>query len=254
MMSALMEILTRRAGHNDLPDDVGPDPEPSGESDLPQYQLVEELPPPPPGQINPPPRPVLHLTDADFARAATSLNVSVPIIRAVAHVEAAGRGFHNGSGIARPVILYEAHVFGRLTSHRHQSVKDTRGNALSSRNWNRALYGPAGEWQHNGRLAPAARLNREAALRACSWGFFQIMGENHRIVGHPTIQGFVNAMYAGAGHHLDAFVEFIKSNKLETALRTLNWREFARRYNGPGFEQNQYHIKLAEAFKRFSTT
>ena len=52
------------------------------------------------------------LTDADFARAAEALNVEVAAIRAVAEVEAAGAGF---IADGRPAVLYEPHVFHRLT-------------------------------------------------------------------------------------------------------------------------------------------
>jgi hypothetical protein len=191
------------------------------------------------------------LVNEDFTRAADMLTVPVAVIRAVAEVESAGRGFIPDG---RPAILFESHVFGRLTNHRHSNARDIRGRPLSTRSWDRTTYGPAGAWQHDGRLAPAARLDNEAAHRAASWGYFQILGTNHRTVGHPTIQGFVTAMQSGASAHIDMLVKFIRNNRLDVHLQRIppNWEAFARAYNGPGFRQNRYDERLAAAFRRWS--
>ncbi|MBO0737575.1 MAG: N-acetylmuramidase family protein [Alphaproteobacteria bacterium] len=231
-MSLLWRLLTHRAGDEALPDDIGEDPEPD-EPELPEPALAQAL----------------YLRDEDFERAAATLNVDLAVIRAVAEVEAAGRGF---LADGRPQILYEAHVFDRETQGRHRSVRDSRGKPLSVPAWDRTLYGAAGAWQHDGRLAPAASLNWTAAHRASSWGLFQIMGFNHRLVGHERIVDFVDAMVRGAGPHLDAFVAFIRANRLDNALRSRDWREFARRYNGPAYERNNYHTKLEQAWRRFA--
>lgn len=183
------------------------------------------------------------LVEADYVRAAERLNVSVPVIKAVAEVEAKGGGFFpNGE----PKILFEAHIFHRLTG----GLFTEKHPEISSARWNRALYkgGPA---EHT-RLQEAAKLNRDRALESASWGLFQIMGFNWKACGYDSLQDFVNAMYQGEGAHLDAFVGFIKSAKLDTHLRTLNWQGFAKSYNGPKFKENQYDVKLERAFKKHS--
>ena len=167
----------------------------------------------------PPLPPILHLTDADFARAAAALNCHEAAVRAVAEIEAAGGGFSPDGPAADP--LRGPHLpppdLGRLAA-----ARDRRGVRLSVPNWDRTLYGRAGAAQHE-RLAEAAALDWEAAHRACSWGLFQILGTNHAAVGHPTIAGFVEAMVAGAGPHLDAFVAFVQTNRLDGHLRQRNW-------------------------------
>ena len=30
-----------------------------------------------------------------------------------------------------------------------------------------------------------------------------------------------------------------------------DWRNFASLYNGPGYKQNKYHIKMQEAYEKF---
>jgi hypothetical protein len=189
------------------------------------------------------------LTDADFKRAAAELNVEVAAIRAVAEVESAGAGILPDG---RPAILYEAHIFHKETGGKHAGAKDRRGVALSSSSWNKALYGATGSAQHN-RYEDARALNADAANKACSWGMFQILGQNHKACGFDDSQAFVDAMWlGGAPAHLDAFVQFIKADsKLHTALRNRQWATFARIYNGPGYAQNAYDTKMANAYSRW---
>jgi len=241
-MSLLWRLLTHRSRNqtDDLPDDLGTELE--FDSSLPADEIVAEE------EIVT--APILHLTDADFAKAAKDLNVSEATIRAVAEVEAAGRGFLPDG---RPQILYEAHIFHRQTNGAHANAIDRNGVRLSSPSWDRTLYGRTGAWQHD-RLGDAAKLNWDAAHRSASWGLFQILGTNHVAVGHPLIAGFVDAMNAGAGPHLDAFIAFIRTNRLDGHLRNRNWAAFARGYNGPGFAANQYDTKLAAAYAKWSRT
>jgi len=226
-MSLLWRLLTRRAGHSGLPDDIGADPKPEAEDDA---------------------TPVLELTAKDFARAGAALNLDPAVVRAVAEVEAAGRGFLPDG---RPQILFEAHIFHRQTDGRFRDARDRNGVLLSSPRWDRTLYGAAGAAQHE-RLEDAAALDWKAAHRAASWGLFQILGINHVIVGFSCIRGFVDAMQSGAGAHLDAFVAFVQANRLDRHLRKHDWAAFARGYNGPGFAANRYDQRLAEAHRRFA--
>jgi N-acetylmuramidase len=187
------------------------------------------------------------LTDADFERAAKELNVEVAAIRAVAEVEAAGAGFLPDG---RPAILYEAHVFHKETSGKHGVAKDRKGVKLSNASWDRGLYGATGVHQHE-RYEDARQLNADAANKACSWGTFQILGQNHAACGYPDSQSFVDAMWSGAPAHLDAFVKFIKANRLDGALRAKQWAVFAKGYNGPAYAKNQYDRKMADAYARW---
>src|SRR5690349_16354590 len=109
------------------------------------------------------------LTPADYQRAASALGCETAVIRAVDRVESAGSGMLlNG----QPEILFEAHIFSRLTGGKY----DTSHPHISSRSWNRSLY-KGGAAEH-GRLDEAVALNRTAALQSASWGRFQILGSN----------------------------------------------------------------------------
>jgi hypothetical protein len=188
------------------------------------------------------------LTDEDFARAAKALNVEEAAIRAVAEVEAAGQGF---IADGRPSILYEAHVFHAETKGTYANAKDRRGVSLSSPKWDRSLYGGTGAAQH-ARYEDARKLDPDAANKACSWGTFQILGQNYKACGFDDSQAFVDAMWTGgAAAHLDAFVAFIKANNLDGPLRAKNWAAFARGYNGPSYAVNKYDTKMASAYARW---
>src|SRR5690606_24237621 len=113
---------------------------------------------------------------------------------------------------------------------------------ISYSKWRPGTYGPAGAHQHN-RLARAAELDRNAALMACSWGQFQLMGFNYEVCGHDTLQKFVNAMYRSADDQLDGFVSYVINRGLADELQRKDWPGFAFGYNGAGYAANKYDEK-----------
>ena len=100
------------------------------------------------------------------------------------------------------------------------------------------------------RLQAASVLNRQAALASASWGKFQILGANFKACGFATLQSFINSMYAGEGAQLQAFVRFVKHEQLDDEMRELRWTDFARRYNGSRYAENNYDGKLAAAYRK----
>lgn len=203
-----------------------------------------DLPLPPPAS----PSDSKTLSESDYAAAAVRIGCDVPTVKAVAEVESAGRGYLSDG---RPAILFEAHVFDRLTGGKHRARTDRRGVPLSSPRWNRTLYGKGGAAQYD-RLEDAMALDERAAVLSCSWGPFQIMGTNFASLGFPDVDSLREFMEATdqVQEHLDLFVRFILVNGLDDELRARDWRGFARGYNGPGYEQNRYHEKLAAAYQK----
>lgn len=183
------------------------------------------------------------LTDADFERAAARLHCEVPAIRAVAKVESGGRGGFLADG--RPKILFESRWFHQLTGGRF----DATHPGLSTPTWIRNYLGGAGEYD---RLQAAIALDRTAALKAASWGMFQILGINHAAAGFADVEAYVRAQLDSEGAHLDAFAAFVMSKRLDDALRDRRWTDFARQYNGPGFAENRYDSKMAEAYAQYA--
>lgn len=185
-----------------------------------------------------------ELTEQNYKDAAFDLGVEVAALKAVAEVESAGNGFlPNGY----PKILFEGHLFSKYTLGAFDKLEPT----ISYPNWTREHY-KGGEKEYE-RLHIAITLNRDSALRASSWGKFQILGANFKDAGYDRVAIFVHDMHNSEREHLKAFVNIIRAWQLVEALKYLKWEVFARKYNGPRFKENQYDEKMFEAYMRFKT-
>jgi hypothetical protein len=183
----------------------------------------------------------MPLTDNDFKRASDQLGCEVAAIKAVSEVESGPYGAFLPDG--KPVILFERHLFSRLTKKKY----DARHPDIS--NPKAGGYGKVAE-QH-ARLEKAAALDKEAAEQACSWGRFQVLGTNWKALGYASLQEFVVSMYRDEAAHLDSFVRYVETNKLAVHLKNRNWAGFARGYNGPSYKKNKYDTKLAAAYNKY---
>ncbi|MFC7611726.1 N-acetylmuramidase domain-containing protein [Teichococcus aestuarii] len=184
------------------------------------------------------------LAPADIAQAARDLGCDRAAIEAVLAVETGGLGGFLTDGSGRPAILFEAHHFSRESGGRFDASHPT----LSVRSWDRSLY--LGGRAEYGRLQAAVALDRAAALRATSWGLFQILGSNHRAAGFASAEAFVAAMAESEGRHLGAFIGFCRANGPARHLVVLDWASFARGYNGGAYRENRYDTRLAAAYAR----
>lgn len=188
---------------------------------------------------------------SQLAAAAIALGVSFAAMASVAEVESSGFGFF---ACGRPAILFERHVFYRQLLESDAAVAaEFAAKYPNICNPARGGYtGGSGEYQ---RFAIAYQLNPEAAICACSWGMFQIMGFHWQALGYPSPQAFKQAMDASEGEQLNALVKFIEADPvLHKALKSRKWAEFARRYNGPAYKENDYDIKLARVYQQFNAT
>jgi hypothetical protein len=79
------------------------------------------------------------------------------------------------------------------------------------------------------------------------------MGVNFRECGCSSIQEFINKMYAGESDQLECFVNFLLTKRLGPALKTRNWAEIARVYNGPSYRENAYDKKMEHAYREITT-
>lgn len=182
------------------------------------------------------------LSDEGMDRVCGVLGVSEPEVWAVLTVETRGFGYLQDR---RPQILFERHIFHRLTDGRHDS-----GNSDISHSRPGGYVSGAGEYT---RLEKAMALDRSAALQSASWGIGQVMGFNYQSADFAGVAEMVAAMVEKEDKQLMAMAEFIKSNNLTGALQRLNWVSFARGYNGADFKRNEYDTRLAAAHAKYKT-
>lgn len=185
----------------------------------------------------------MALTKEDFMDDAAKIGCKVAAIQAVAAVESAGGGF-NPDGT--PKTLFEGHWFHRLT----KGVYSAKFPNISYPKWTKQFYGKT--WQEEqARLNQAILLDPKAAYMSASWGMFQVMGFNFALCEFKTVEDFVAAMRKDENEQLWAFTGYVMHSGLDDELRALNWAAFAKGYNGPEYQKNQYDLKLAKAFAKF---
>lgn len=183
----------------------------------------------------------LALSSTGISTVSGSLGVSATEIWTVVAVETSQCGFIPDR---RPEILYERHVFSRLTGGKfddHDISDPVRGG-----------YGPTGAHQYD-RLAKAMTKDRTAALQAASWGIGQVMGENFKLAGYPDVDTMVTAMLHSEDDQLAAMCSYIKNRRLHVALANHDWTAFARGYNGSSFAENHYDERLNAEFQKLSS-
>ena len=152
----------------------------------------------------------------------------------------------------RPMILFEGHIFWRELKKRGLDPdRYVAGNEnILYPKWEKGhYYGGMKEYE---RLEKAREIHKEAADASTSWGMFQVMGFNYAMCGYGSVEEMVKDMCVGEDKQLEAFARFVKLAKLHSYLEQKDWVGFARRYNGPGYAQNQYDKKLEEAYRKFT--
>ena len=190
------------------------------------------------------------IVHADYISAARRLGCTVAQIKAFAALESGGSSF---SMAGRPKILFEAHYFSRLTKRRY----DRSHPSISSRRWNRRLYARQMIGRY-GRLAKAVRLDVNAGLSSMSIGKFQVMVAHWEHLGYDSAWDMCMKHVASEKNHLDCFIRFIEKNRLKAKLKACrpndpqSCRAAVRAYNGPAYEKNRYHTKLAKMIARYS--
>ena len=181
----------------------------------------------------------IPLTSNAVQNAMNTLGVDSPTLWAMLHVETRGCGFFVSR---RPQILFERHLFSKLTQGAWDSVAPDVSNPVPG------AYGASGDFQYT-RLAKAYGLGptaQDAALKSTSWGLGQVLGLNASMVGYASVRDMVAAMAASEDEQLKAVVNFILANRLQQALQTQNWAAYAAVYNGADYAKNHYDTNLAQ--------
>lgn len=180
------------------------------------------------------------------------LNCEPAALKAVEEVESGGRGGFLPSG--RPQILFEGHQF-------YERLKESQSEAFAKQihsrfpnicypRWDKKQYkGGEAEWE---RLIIARSVDPIIADMSASWGIGQVMGFNYAACDCNSVVEFVDKMCKSKESQLELWFRFLKNTPAcINALRKKDWASFAKKYNGPGYAQNKYDTKLANAYAKY---
>ncbi len=196
------------------------------------------------------------LAEQDLKDFAQKHNLELAAVKAVNEVESSGKGFFVDG---RPKILFEGHVFWdqlKKAGIDPTSISNASNADVLYSKWTKAHYlGGPREFE---RMEKAIGILadprvRAAALASASWGSYQIMGFHAAKLGYASVQEFVDQMYVHERNQLDAFGRYLTAFGCMIHLRAKNWARFASCYNGAGYAANKYDIKMASAYRKFST-
>lgn len=202
-----------------------------------------------------------RITREDWDEAAKAIECEVNVIKAFAHVESGEAAFDRHH---RPTILYERHKFAKYTGHRFDGTNaDISGKRYMRKKFDEAGHAIAANDRYAAdqyeRFERAFALDEDAAIQACSWGKFQVLGENYKDLKFATAQTFLEAACTSEREHLlKIFVRFVLAKRdpkhehgtLKEALIKKNWSNAAWLYNGPSYRENDYDKKLGVAYEK----
>lgn len=191
------------------------------------------------------------LTNEMIKDLANRLGIEPALLKAVQIVEAAGRDGFLSDG--RPQILFEGHImykeFHKKFPDRDLAYLCKKFSMVFYPKWDKSKYfGGLGEYK---RLELAKEIDEECALKATSWGMFQIMGFNHNLCGCKDVFDFVHKMSESHEKQLELMYYFMNNSGCLKELKEKDWAGFAKKYNGPGYAENAYDQKLKNAYENF---
>jgi hypothetical protein len=181
------------------------------------------------------------MSSVGFNASITSIGTEPAALWAVLAVETSGCGYLPDR---RPKILFERHIFHKLTGGRYDAdypdiSAPTQGG-----------YGPGGANQYL-RLAAAMQLNSDAAMQSASWGLGQIMGMNFSTADYDSVEDMVDAFVTSEDSQLGGMANFV-SGAAAAALVAKDWTSFARLYNGPNYAASDYDGHLAQFYNQYT--
>ena len=181
------------------------------------------------------------MSDEALAVIADGMGVEPAALLAVRDVESNGQAFDPMT--LRPIILFEPHVFSRLTRNQFDDIMPN----VSYRVWKTRPYPPS-QSERWIQMTYAYQLDPAAALQAASWGMFQIMGFHWKRCGCGSAFDFANRMATDQAEQVKLLIAWLDSNG-KAALKAKNWLRFATLYNGTG-QAEAYAAKLKAAYEK----
>lgn len=185
-----------------------------------------------------------EVTNAVIA-AASAHAIRPAALLALIQVETAGHSFEVDG--KTPTLLFERHVCYR-EAQKAGCLAPFVNAGLAIPHWNRATqYRDEATSQERIALIEKARaINVEIANRSASWGIGQTMGFNAPSLGYASATAMIEDFKTLDGQ-IDGLIRELTVNHIVKPLNDGDYKTVARLYNGPGYAQNHYDTRLAEA-------
>ena len=101
------------------------------------------------------------------------------------------------------------------------------------------------------RFLEAAKIHKECAYMATSWGLGQVIGANFRSEFTSIDEMEKELMNGNSSSQLFIMASFIKNNStLKNAINNKEWAIAASEYNGPNYSKNKYDEKLKKEYEK----
>lgn len=186
-------------------------------------------------------------TAAEIEKAAKEFGLEPAALLAIAEIESAGQVFAKVDGRNEPLIRFEGHYFDRRLTGDQQERARAAGLASPNAGDIANPRGQAARWHL---LGQAAAIDHRAAYESTSWGLGQVMGAHWQWLGFADVDALVTEARSGAAGQARLMARYLDKAGLTDALNGHDWEAVGHGYNGPGFRKNNYHVKLAEAYRR----
>lgn len=180
-----------------------------------------------------------QISEQDIVRLATESGIPPYLALACAYKETPKLTGSWSSGALN--ALYEDHVAYRNTSGETRAALVRAKLAASG--WRDLPY-PASPYPAIDRCAEIA--GTEVAARATSWGLFQILGENYRMLDFSSALDMVRWLAESEHNQFEGWVRTIDAMGVRSKLLAEDFAGYALVYNGPKYASHGYHTKLAE--------
>lgn len=200
----------------------------------------------------------MKLTRNDITTIAGTIGLDYARFMTFISVESGGIGFHPTTG--KIIIQHEPTWFHRYLTqfgvpHTYASRHNAEGKkeyVISAKGitYDNGVEGQEGEWEA---FNKAFKIHPDAAMLSTSIGLMQVMGFHYKTLGYSSVGAMWDDFKKGEYQQVAGAARFIASiPALLKAIKNLDWAKAAYYYNGENYKVNNYDVKLAKAYVRFS--
>jgi hypothetical protein len=195
------------------------------------------------------------ITEVDYDNAANDLGIEKELMKAIGKKETKSKSFYKAK---QAIILFERH---KMYSHlKTADYSDEQLSNLQKENSDiihpkkSTNYGTTEE-QYT-KLEIAKSINYDAAIKSCSWGKFQIMGETYDFL-FSSLKELENSMNLCEMQQFQYFISFLqKKSGMLQSLKDKNWEGIASAYNGKNWKNDNptYATDIEKYYNEFINT